>query len=504
MKHHTRTYTLLATAIIAGATTTARADSVAVTAYNDNFAVITEQRSIHLPAGRSAYEFSDIAAHIEPASVQFVSLTAPDAVHIVEQNFQYDLVSSDALLQRYLDREVAVYMDNGDLHEGTLLGYEQGQLILQNSSGVELIDRTDGVRQVLLNEGTGTLQVTPTLVWMLDNDRSGTHDVRLMYQTGGIQWHTDYSLLVGADGDTIDLDGWVTLTNTSGATYRDAALKLVAGDVNKIEENVPPAPEVMLRMSGTVADMAEEKSFEEKAFAEYHLYTLNRRTTIADRQTKQIDLLAATDVPVQRLYVFDAVESQRYGGRYRYTPTYDQVGEESAVWVYLKFKNSEENNLGMPLPAGTIRLFRDDSQGRRQIVGQDSIEHTPKDEDIRLKLGQANDVTGLRTQTDQRRISSQVYEQSFRIRLRNHKDITVPITVVEHLYGHQNWHIRQASHDYTQRDYRTIEFLVAVDSNREETITYTVRYGGQKSSADRQRSVPTLRPQAEERTQHPR
>jgi hypothetical protein len=431
---------------------------VAVTVYNSDLGLVKDLRSLSLKGGRAEVRFTDVAAKIDPTSVHFRSLSAPGKVAILEQNYQYDLVSSDKLLEKHVDHPIQVFTKDGKLFEGTLLSFDEGTLVLGPTKGAgatTIIQRQDNVQNLQFPSLPAGLITRPTLVWQLDNQQSGEHRCEVSYLTGGMNWHAEYVAVVD-DGDRrIKLDGWVSVDNHSGATYQDAKLKLIAGEVHRVEEVQVP---LAARREKMVEAAVPAPGFEEKPFFEYHLYTLQRPSTVRDNETKQISLFPSADVGVVKIYTFDGARSGK------------------SVRTSLEFKNSQQAGLGMALPAGKVRVYKEDTDGSLEFVGEDRIDHTPKDEKVRVYLGDAFDIVGEKVLKDSRRISDRVREDSYEIKLRNHKDTRVEITVIEHLYG--DWQIIEKTHDFEKKDAYTVEFKIPVAPGGETILRYTARMKG--------------------------
>jgi hypothetical protein len=445
------------------------------------FALVRLDRELQIPRGRGTIQFTDVAALIDPTTVKFLSLTDPDGTKVLEQSFQFDLVSQDKLLSRYIDRNVTVEQQSGDgvkLIDGTLVSSNDG-LVIRGADG-----RIHALREwsnVSFGELPGGLITRPTLEWDVVSGRGGMQDVRVSYQTSGITWWTDYNLVFteGADANSgfVDVGAWVSLLNQSGARYQDARLKLIAGDVNRAQ----PPPQVLRQKVYEMSAMdaaAAPPGFEEKAFFEYHLYTLGRPATIPNNSTKQIELFdMATRVPARKKLVYYGGDlGGFYGG-----PMLDrELGPSSntEVDVWLTFRNDKDSGMGMPLPAGRIRVSQQDkADGSLEFIGEDVIKHTPKDEDVRVKLGTAFDVVGERRQTDfVVNTKGRVMEEAFEIKVRNHKDQAVEVVVRENLYRWSQWSLLEQSQPSEKKDARTIEFPVKVAADGEAVITYRVRY----------------------------
>ena len=443
------------------------------------FALVRTDRDVEVPQGRGTIQFTDVAALIDPTTVQFRSLTDPTGTKVLEQNFQFDLVSQDKLLSRYVDRNVSVEQQRGSdvkVTEGTLLSSNDG-LVLRGSDGqIHALRDWSNMR---FGELPGGLITRPTLEGDVLSAKGGKQKARVSYQTGGITWWADYNLTFteGADANSgfVDVGAWVSLLNQSGARYKDAKLKLIAGDVHR----AAPA-EKRLFMTAQRAEMmdAAAPGFEEKAFFEYHLYTLGRPATIPNNSTKQIELFEQTArVPAKKVLVYYGAD---LGGDWGAPMLDREFGPSSntKVDVWLSFKNDKSSGMGMPLPAGRIRVSQQDkADGSLEFIGEDTIGHTPKDEDVRVKLGTAFDVVGERRQTDfALNTKGRVMEEAFEITLRNHKEQAVEVIVRENLYRWSQWSLLQQSIPSAKKDARTIEFPVKIAANGTATVTYRVRY----------------------------
>ncbi len=443
------------------------------------FALVRLDRDLELARGRSTFKLTDVAALLDPTTVQFLSLTDPAGTKVLEQNFQFDLVSQDKLLSKYIDRDVSVEQQQGDgvkVIEGTLLSSNDG-LVLRDSDGqIHALREWSNMR---FGELPGGLITRPTLEWDVISAKGGTHRSRVSYQTGGITWWADYNLIFseGADANSgfVDVGAWVSLLNQSGARYEDAKLKLIAGDVNRVEPQ-----QKLLRMQVQELAVASDAAagFEEKAFFEYHLYTLGRPATIPNNSTKQIELFdQATRVPAKKRLVYYGAD---FGGYYGGPMMDREFGPSSntKVDVWLSFRNDKTSGMGMPLPAGRIRVSQQDkADGSLEFIGEDKIDHTAKDEDVRVRLGTAFDVVGERRQTDfVLNTKGRVMEESFEIKVRNHKEQAVEVIVRENLYRWSQWSLIQQSIPSEKKDARTVEFPVRVAAGGEAVVTYRVRY----------------------------
>jgi hypothetical protein len=444
------------------------------------YAMIRQERDVKLASGRSTLKFADVAALIDPTTVTFTSLTEP-RTRVLEQSYQFDLVSTDKLLQKYIDRSISVERHIGDRVEtvtGTLLSSTDGLLLRTNEGTIQSLRDYSAVR---FPELPGGLDTRPTLVWDVTSPRAGDQRSRVTYQTGGVTWWADYNLIFNegkdANSGVLDLSAWVSIINQSGAAYPNARLKLIAGDVHRAE---PEARPMMAKRAMVLADAAQNAApgFSEKSFFEFHLYTLERPTTLANNSTKQIELFdQARQIPAKKVLLYYGL-----GQPYFYpTPMTDRnfgVQSNKKVDVYLEFRNDKQYGLGVPLPAGRIRVSKlDAADSSLEFIGEDRIDHTPKDEEVRVKLGSAFDVVGERKQTDfSVDTKAQWMEEQIEIKLRNHKEQPVRVLVKENLYRWSNWKILTKTHEFTKEDARTITFPVDVPKDGETLVRYRVRY----------------------------
>ena len=436
---------------VAASSASAADRELRLTVYNDNLALVSDNRTIQVQAGQSTVELADVPAQIDPTSVHLKGLGSP--LDVLEQNFQYDLASPDRILQRYLDLPVEAALKAGELKSGALLSFDGGSLVLRRpDGGVSLVTREEvaDLRLPTLPEG---LRTRPTLVWLLQAEKGGATPVELSYLTGGLSWHAEYVAVTDEKDTRMDLSAWVSLENSSGATYPEAKLQLIAGDVQRVQ---PPSPVIMRGGRGEVAMMAKASDgFAEETFFEYHLYTLDRPTTIADRETKQVSLFPTASTPVKKVYEFNG-----------------QV-DAKKVRIILEAENKQELGLGMPLPAGKVRVYKKDSHGDLQFVGEDQIDHTPKNEKLRLGVGKAFDIVAERVELSQDRVTDRVIDRSIQVKLRNRKTEAVEVVVQESVWG--DWEIRNPSLPFVKKDARTAEFLVPVAADTEAILTFTVR-----------------------------
>ena len=452
-------------------------EGIALTIYNQNFGVVREKRTVDVKEKTGTIRFTDVASQIDGTSVQFKSLTDPHAT-VLEQNYEYDLVSADKLLGKYIDKQIAVLTKDGSRYSGSLLSFDTNQLVIRQEgekAEIVMVQRGDNVKDIQFGALPEGLITKPTLVWKLATEKVGQQLIEVAYQTAGINWQADYNATLNPNDTKLDLGGWVTINNQSGGTYKDAKLKLIAGDVRRVEQlRFANAPRGMLAKSSVM----DEAGFAEKAFFEYHLYTLGRPATVAQNQTKQIELLKAADVPVKKVFLYDGAPQYRFYGGLNQDAGYGSEEGNKKVNVVVEVKNSKENNLGMALPKGKMRLYkRDEADGSLEFIGEDEIDHTPKDETVKLHIGDAFDIVGERKRTDYKIDASRhIITESFEIRVRNHKTEPVEVLVKETLYRWNNWEITESNQKWTKYDSNTIHFPVKVDKDGEQVITYTVRY----------------------------
>jgi hypothetical protein len=438
---------------------------LAVTVYNSNVALVRDVRRLRLPAGTLDLRYMDIAAQVNPATVHIVSLTTPKDLSVLEQNYEYDLLSPQKLLQKYVGKEltlVRLVTENNSTKEvpvkATLLALNEGPVW---KVGSEIITGM-GADRYVFPDLPENLYSKPTLVWLLDNARAGEQTVEASYLTNQVNWNADYVLTIRSDQKGADLNGWVTVINNSGTAFRNAQLQLVAGEVHRVSEAPPAAPRPMAMK----AAQAAAPQFVQEPISEYHLYTLERRTNLQDKETKQISLLEATGVSFDKVF---EVDGQQY-----YYHNAQRPGEpiKEPVQVRIKFKNSHENSLGIPLPAGTVRVYQGDSKGRVQFIGEDRIGHTPKDETLDLHIGNAFDVVAERKQTDFKAFG-RVFEFAFEISLRNHKPEPITVVVNEPIGG--DWTMLDSNYKYEKTAAFAAQFTVLVAANAESVLKYRVR-----------------------------
>ncbi len=434
---------------------------VAITVYNNSLALVRDRRDVALAEGEVKLTFMDVAQMIKPETVSIRSLSNPGGIRILEQNYEFDLISPSKLMEKFVGKEVQLRSFSSEstftTEAATLLSVNE-QPVYQVGNEIYL----GHPGSVVLPEIPDNLIAKPSLIWTLDSD-ADKQSIEATYLTQGIQWSADYVLTMNREETAMDIAGWVTLVNQSGAQYTNAKLKIVAGEVNIVRPEMAGYGGAGLKRALAV-DAMEMPA--EESFAEYHLYTIPRRTTIKQNQSKQVRLLSAESVKVEKLYEFR-------GQEYFYSQRFPQVMPEQKVGVFVKFRNDEDNMLGIPLPGGTMRVYQEDSDGMLQFAGEDRIQHTPKDEDVRLRMGNAFDVVGERVQKDYKVIASNVHESEYEITLRNHKETDIVIDVVEPMPG--DWQVLSSSHPHEKRDARTAVYSIPVEKDGEAVLTYRVR-----------------------------
>ena len=429
---------------LAGGTEVSPSTGVEITVYNQNFGLVKDKRDIPLLSGTNLVKFTDVASLIDATSVHFKSLTGE--ANVIEQNYEYDLVSTQKILGKYLDETITVNVED-ETFTGKLLSYAGG-VVLNTGSGIVSLSKYDNIEFPELPSG---LITKPTLVWQVYTPLAATHNVEVSYLTDGITWDADYVTVINQADTALDMEGWVTVDNKAGTSFGEAQLKLVAGDVHRVTPQV--SYRYGIEYEDAVVGAGAPAGFTEESFYEYHLYTLGRPTTVKDNQMKQIELLSSEDVPVTKEYVFEA---------------------SGKVKTMLNLKNSDENGMGMPLPKGLVRVYKADSSGQLQFVGEDEIDHTPKDEEIRIFTGYAFDIVGEARTTDSESLGDCAYRRTREIKLRNHKEQDIKVTVLE--YVGTSWEITQKTHPYEKLSASKIKFEVDVPQDGETTIEYTIYY----------------------------
>jgi hypothetical protein len=432
---------------------------VMVTIYNGNLGLVKDLREVRFPSGQTEVQFMDVAALIDPTTVHLKSITDAPGLKILEQNYEYDLLTSQKLMEKYVGRKVRLYQGDGTYHEATLLSTNGPVFEINGQIHMGQYGR------LVLPSLPENLVSKPTLVWLLRNQTARPQRVEASYLTSGITWKADYVMVLNPADTRSDLTGWVTIDNKSGATYGNAALKLVAGDVNRAQD-ARRDQRMMELASKAVSPAVASHDFVSEGFFEYHLYTLDGRTTIKDNQTKQLSLLSSNEIPITKELIY-------YGAADYYRTTYGVPISNQKVGVYLEVKNSKENRLGLPLPKGKVRVYKADVAGSQQFVGEDWIDHTPKDERVKIKLGNAFDLVGERTQKDFKKLASNLYEVEWEIALRNHKTEAQTVTVIEPVPG--DWQVVSSSHTYEKIQAHTLKYQIPVPKEGAAKLTYRVR-----------------------------
>lgn len=446
--------------------TEAEQQSLSLTIYNSNLALVRDVRQLNIPTGNVQLRFADVATQIEPSTVRVMSLTAPKNLTVLEQNYRYDLLSPQKLLQKYVGKQLTLIRqitENNSTKEvsvkATLLS-DNGGPIWQVGNQIVTGIPTDHYAFPSL---PANLYSKPTLVWLLDNRHAGEQKVEADYMTKSVNWTADYVLTLPAKATTADLTSWVTVTNNSGISFNNAHLQLVAGQVHRAEQ----APRPMFRAQAMVVGGVVAPGIEQEPLSEYHLYTIERRVTLPNDSSKQIAFLRASGIKVQKTYTINGQQS------YYYSPFRGGEPAKEPVQAHLKFKNSEANSLGVPLPAGTVRVYQADSAGQLQFVGEDRISHTPKDETLNLYVGNAFDLTAERKQTDFETLGQNFYESAFQVTIRNHK--TEPIVVEDNEPVGGEWTVIQSNYKYEKTSAFSIRFRVPVPAGGQSVLTYRVR-----------------------------
>jgi hypothetical protein len=438
--------------------------SVALTIYNSNIGLVKETRLVYIQQGIHYLKFMDVPGKIEPASVSLKSLIDGTSLNILEQNYEYDLVSQQRLLEKFVGQKVDLIWLNPESKkeetvEATLLS-TQGGNIFQIGEKISL----GHPGRIVLSKIPEGLSLQPAFLWLLENKLAQPQRLEVTYLTGGLNWKADYLAILNPSDSQVDLTGWVTLENRSGAVYRNALLRLVAGDVQRAREEriaYSPAPR-----AAAVAREAAPPQFREESFFEYHLYTLERGTTLRDKETKQMVLFNAPQVPVNKLYVLK-------GQPHYYWSRYDARGQKQKVGVFLELVNRQEDRLGNPLPRGIVRVYREDKDGTLQFAGEDRIDHTARNEKMKIKVGEVFDIAAERVQTDFKQLETRLHEITMEVTLRNQKNEDVRILVEEPIPG--DWQMISNTHSYEKIQANLIRFIVPVAKGQEVKVRYKVR-----------------------------
>lgn len=474
--------------VIAGARTT-----VDLTIYNQNLSLVREERTVDIPNGLTKLVIPEIPATIDGTSLHFSSLTNALAVRVLEQNYQYDLVNQGKILQKYVGKNVEFVRFNEETKKeysvtGRLLssGYQvvpQGDNLNWNYGGAGgMIAEIDGKIEIspagrlVLPSLPDGLILRPQLEWLVSNTRPGEHKVELSYLAGQLSWSANYVALLDKSDANLDLTGWVTLTNNSGTNFADAGLKLVAGDINRVREQLA----VYKSVGGRATFDEARPQFTQTELFEYKLYTLQRRTDLNTNETKQLELVSGRDVSSKKVFVYDGLADQwrswYNNDSYRGQGSFGQQSN-TKVGVFVTFKNDQKSGLGIPLPKGKVRVYKRDEDGKEQFIGEDEIDHTPKDEELKLYLGNAFDLVGERAQIDFKSLAGgRIVEETIQIKVRNHKDAAAEIQVYEHPWRWNQWEITKSNVEWTKIDQSTVKFPVTIAKDAEKVIVYTIRY----------------------------
>src|SRR5258707_12834857 len=439
---------------------------LAITVYNSNIALVRDVRQLTLPAGDFRLKFMDIAATVNPATVHFRSLTEPDKLGVIEQNYEYDLLEPAKLLHKYVGKEVTLvrsYQENGTTKREEI----KATLLSDNNGPVWKIgnDIVTGMfaESYRFPEVPANLYERPTLLMSLENSGAKKQQVEASYLANNLSWNADYVLTVARDDKNADLDGWVTVINNSGTAFHNARLQLVAGELNRVQQ-VGAMREA--DMAVAMKSRAAAPQFQQEAFSEYHLYSLAPKTSVEDKETKQISLLQGSAVPVEKIFM---VNGQSYYYRNQQAPGSPL---KDPVMVYYKFKNEEKAGLDIPLPAGSVRVYQKDSKGGILFAGEDRIDHTPKDEFVNIHIGNAFDVVAEHKQTDYKRIDTHTWEMEFEVTLRNHKDAPVTVQVNEPIGG--DWEMVTSTYKYKKTAAFAAQFIVPVAKDGASVLRYRI------------------------------
>ena len=440
--------------------------AIAVTIYNENLALIKDRRKLTLPTGVNEIAFRGVSAQMRPETAMLRSLDGKP-IHVLEQNFDFDLLTPQKLLEKYVGKQIQIARMNPatgqeSIESATVLSTQQGTVV-KIGNRIE----TNPPGRFIFDNVPSNLRDQPTLVTQLNNQTQNAQIAELSYLTGGLSWKADYVAELNADDTQLDLAGWITLTNQSGTAYNNAKLQLVAGDVNQVQPAMAKGRSYnMVSMEGAMADSAVS----EEALFEYHLYSLPRATDLADKQTKQVSLLTAQSVPVTKQLLLQ-------GANYYYLQQYGEIGRKMKVGVFVEFENKENAGLGLPLPKGIVRVYKNDSQDNAQFIGEDRIDHTPKNETVRLKLGDAFDVTGTKIQTNFKKRPhagryNNAYSSSFDLILNNAKSTPVTVTVREPIPG--EWQMLKESHPHEKVSSSMAEWQITIPAESKQTLSYQV------------------------------
>jgi hypothetical protein len=477
-----------------------QASQPSLTIYNADFAVVRQELPLDLKAGDNLVNVSDITRHLEPDSVILRDPAGKHSLHVLEQNYRADPISESLLLSLYEGKTIDFEVGAGQTIKGKVIrsgytphsdfamnryGQNYYQAQMAGATGQPIIEVNGQLRFSLPGTPifpslTDDTILKPRLEWLLATDKPGKFPAELSYVTGGMSWQADYNIVAPEKGDLVDVVGWITMDNQTGRTFENAHIKLMAGDVNKMQQGGVVAGAMKVAMASAVDVVGPPVT--EKAFDEYHLYTLERTTTLRDRETKQVEFIHAAGVTTKQVYIYDGakIDPNRYNGwNFDNIRNDHSFGTESnpKIWVVREFVNSQVNHLGMPLPKGRVRFYRRNDDGQVEFTGENTIDHTPKDETIRIYTGNAFDITGERHRTNYTvEPGKSAATETFQIVVRNHKKEPVQVRVVEHLYRGKNWEIVSKSDDFEKKDSQTVEFSVTIQPDAQKVINYTAHY----------------------------
>lgn len=431
-----------------------QADENYVTVYNKDLALVKQIRTVSIKKSELPFKFTDVAARLIPTSVHLRSLSGNKNFRVLEQNFEYDLVSSDKILEKYIDHPVEIILESGELVKGNLLSKSGRSLVLKTGSGIKILPWNDNMA-VNVKELPEGLITRPTLIWDLAGVKEGSEKLEVSYLTAGMSWHAEYVGVLNEAGSSINLDAWVSVDNRCGATYKDAHLKLVAGDIHRAPQLQPMQRRAM--PEGALVTLSADKGFQEREFFEYHIYDLERLTTIRDKQIKQISLFPPATVSSEKKFYFN---SQR---------------DPKKVEVRVLFKNEKKAGLGKPLPSGIFRIYQKDKESL-EFIGEDRIDHTPRNEEVKITVGKAFDLVGEKNVVDRQKVSKRSERQKIEIELRNNKPTENITIIVEEAFYHRQWNIEESNFSYVKKNAQNVEFNIPVKANGKTTLTYTVLY----------------------------
>jgi len=451
-----------------------------LTIYNDNFALVKDRRELPdvFKPGVNVVQFRDVAATLDPTSVHFRSLTDP-AAQVTEQNYEFDLVSADKLLQKYIDQKITAHTKDGKSYEGILLSFDAQRLVIaqdRDKGPIFLVERGDNIKRIAFSQLPDGLLTRPTLVWEVEAKKDGKHLVEVSYIANNIRWRADYNVVLNEADTEADISGWVTVENSTGTAFAQAHVKLLAGDPKPDYEHMPygygPAYYKLVETQPPTNRLGNDTS---RAFGDYRMYTLPEPTTVGNNQVKQVELIKATGVPVAKTYLYDGAKLQWYRYGYYIDPAY---GRESSkkVNVLVEIENRADKHLGIALPKGKCRAYKKDADGALEFIGEDAIDHTARDERLALYIGDAFDIVGERKQTGFQKLNDHECTETFEIKVRNHKKEAVAVKVLEKMYRSADWDVTAKSENFDKIDVRTIVFPVKVEADKETTVTYTVHY----------------------------